>query len=184
MLLPSSSSCLCFLKIPRRENHIIRSSSCVFLPIFWPTISELTHRDQLAALFTLFRPFRPFFEIPRCTVRFWDSTNYHAQSPTKTIYSEVFFWVCFGFLRFSFAITVLSCFVPQARVFISLLRFRSFSPFFYLLRFRLFLSDFLFYDFVYFHQIFSFIFFLSFHNSDFVFLLYQITYIVSEYVYF
>ena len=184
MLLPSSSSCLCFLKIPRRENHIIRSSSCVFLPIFWPTISELTHRDQLAALFTLFRPFRPFFEIPRCTVRFWDSTNYHAQSPTKTIYSEVFFWVCFGFLRFSFAITVLSCFVPQARVFISLLRFRLFCPIFStlrfrsihpifsLLRFRLFPSDFFFH------------FFLSFHNSDFVFLLYQITYIVSEYVYF
>ena len=43
-----------------------------------------------------------------------------------------------------------------------------FSPVFYLLRFRLFPSDF----------------FLSFYNSDFVFLLYQITYMLSEYVYF
>ena len=94
------------------------------------------------------------------------------KSPTKMICSEVFFWVCFGFLRFSFAITVLSCFVPQARVFISLLRFRSIHPIFCLLRFRLF------------HQVFSFVFFLSFHKSDFVLLLYQITYIVSEYVYF
>lgn len=81
------------------------------------------------------------------------------KSPTKTICSEVFFWVCFGFLRFSFAITILSYFVPQARVFLSLLRFRLVRPLFCLLRFRLFLLDFLFYDFVYFHQIFSFTFF-------------------------
>ena len=149
-----------FLKIPRGKNSYQPLSSCIFLPIFWPTISELTHRDQLAAFFALLRPFRPFSEIPRSTVRFRDSTNYHAQSPTKTICSEVFFWVCFGFLRFSFTITVLSCFVPHSRSIIPLLRF------------RLFQSDFFFH------------FFFRFCKYDFVLPTYQITYIVSEYVYF
>ena len=55
-----------FLKIPQGETY--QQSPCI-CPIHW------------------------HFEVPRGAVRFWDSTNYHAQSPTKTICSEVFFWV-------------------------------------------------------------------------------------------
>ena len=101
--LLSSSHChhyhpaaFAFLKIPQGETY--QQSPCI-CPIHW------------------------HFEVPRRAVRFWDSTNYHVQSPTKTICSEVFFWVCFGFLRFSFAITVLSCFVPHSRSIISLYDF-------------------------------------------------------------
>lgn len=62
-----SSCCLPFLKIPQGKTPISQSLSCIFLPIFWPTISGLTYRDQLAAQFTVLRPFRPFF---------WDFTEY------------------------------------------------------------------------------------------------------------
>ena len=164
---------LLLLSSPHRTYH--HPAAFAFLKI--PRGKTYSHHRVSA-------PVHQYFEVPRSTVRFWDSRKYHTQSPTKTICSEVFFWVCFGFLSFSFAITVLSCFVPQARVFIFLLRFRLYSSFFLFYDFVQFTRFFLFYDFGYFHQIFSFIFFLSFHKSDFVFLLYQITYIVSEYVYF
>ena len=112
----------------------------MYLPANFLTHNHRT--DPQRPTYSTFRPFRHFSEIPQGTVKYRDSTNYHTQSPTKTICSEVFFWVCFGFLRFSFAITVLGCFVPHSRSIISLLRFRLFSPFFSLLRFRLFPSGF------------------------------------------
>ena len=128
----------------------------MYLPANFLTHNHRT--DPQRPTYSTFRPFRHFSEIPRRTVRFWDSTNYHTQSPTITICSEVFFWVCFGFLRFSFAITVLSCFVPHSRSTTSLYDFVYLTLFFFLLRFRLFPSDFYFYDFVHFGLISSFIF--------------------------
>ena len=124
---------LLLLSSPHRTYH--HPAAFAFLKI--PRGKTYSHHRVSA-------PVHQHFEVPRSTVRFWDSRKYHTKSPTKTICSEVFFWVCFGFLSFSFAITVLSCFVPQTRVFISLLRFRLYGSFF------------LFYDFVYSYQTFSF----------------------------
>ena len=55
------------------------------------------------------------FEVPQTTVRFWDSRKNHTKSPTKAICSEVFFWFCFGFLRFSFAITDFELFCSTSK---------------------------------------------------------------------
>ena len=137
LLLPSSSHChhyhpaaFAFLKIPRGKTY---QPIIVYLPLF----AIIIVYPPLPISILKFHEVLSDSEIPG---------KYHTQSPTKTICSEVFFWVCLGFLSFSFAITVLSCFVPHSRSIISLYDFT------YLARF------FVFYDFVYFHLIF----FLSF----------------------
>ena len=126
-----------FLLLLSSHCHYYHPAAFAFLKI---------SQDKIYQTLSCICPVNWHFGVPRGAVRFWDFRKCRTQSPTKTICSEVFFWVCFGFLRFSFAITVLGCFVPHSRSIISLYDFT------YLARF------FVFYDFVYFSLISSFIF--------------------------
>ena len=97
LLLVSSFRISCLLKIPRGKTHVSQSSSCIFLPIFWPTNSELTHRSQLAAFFTFFSPFSLLFRdsTENCQIlRF-------QEIPCQKSHKNNLFWSFFlGLVRF------------------------------------------------------------------------------------
>ena len=82
-----------FLLLLSSHCHYYHPAAFAFLKI---------SQDKIYQTLSCICPVNWHFEVPRRAVRFWNSANYHAQSPTKAICSEVFFLGLFWFFKVFF----------------------------------------------------------------------------------